>query len=409
MAGAEEKLAFHRCEPSGAEVMPTPPETTRQDRLLSLDVFRGITLVGMVLVNNHPGPIYGPLGHVKWNGWGFADLIFPFFIFIVGVAIPYSLDKRRSQGAGRTAIVLTIFRRSILLFLLGLFLNGYPRFLNEFPHFDLAHLRIFNALQRIALCYFVASLLYLGCKPKTQAALGVFLLVFYYVMTAFVPVPGGHAGMLDFEDRQNNWNHYIDVRAMPGHMQTANWESKGLFSTLPAIATALIGLLTGQYLRSSAPVLRKLVNLYFFGAVGLFLGGLWSLFFPINQNLWTSSLVLLMGGMAMVVFASCYYVADFHKIAWWTPPFLVFGRNSLAVWTLTILLARTLEWIKVGGSGGTTTNLKRYLFHRLADSNILGIWTPGEWNGSLLFAIFYVLLFLGITGMLYRWKVFFKV
>jgi predicted acyltransferase len=380
----------------------------KPERLLSLDVFRGITLAGMVLVNS-PGNrenTYPALLHVDWNGWKFADLILPFFVFIVGVAIPYSLDSLLARGASRKAIVLKIVRRSALLFAIGLAMNAVPHYDDAHDHilfFGLSDLRIFGALQRVALCYLFASLIYLGFRPKGQVVIGALLLVFYFVVMKFVPVPGYGAGVLE---PIGNWAQYIDSHLMAGHLgwhsEAGDWEGKGLLSTLPAIATALIGVLTGQYLKSAAQPLEKTTNMYFFGVLGIFFGTLWSLCFPINQHLWTSSLVLLMGGIALLVLASCYYVCDVKKSTWWTLPLLVFGRNSLAVWVLSIVFQQMLGLICFRGSDGMTIDLKTRMYRWLAD------WA-GPQNGSLLFAVGYVLFWLAVMGLLYRKRIFIKI
>ena len=219
----------------------------------------------------------------------------------------------------------------------------------------------------------------------------------------YVPVPGHGAGVLE---KVGNWAQYIDSRVMGAHCGfKANggvFEGKGLLSTLPAIVTTLMGMATGRYLRTSADSLEKLVNLYFLGALSMFLGSFWNLFFPINQILWTSSLVLFMGGMAMVILASCYYVADVRKIVWWTLPFLVFGMNSLAVWIGSVTFKQTLEKIKWVGSDGKLVDLKTQMYNHLAS------WL-GPLNGSLAFAILYVVFWLGVMGILYRKRIFFKV
>jgi predicted acyltransferase len=180
------------------------------------------------------------------------------------------------------------------------------------------------------------------------------------------------------------------------------YEGKGLLSTLPAIVTTLLGVWTGRYLRSSTGPLEKLVNLYFLGTLAMFVGAFWANFFPVNQNLWTSSLVLLLGGMAVVVLASCYYIADVRKVTWWTPLFLVFGMNSIAVWVGSITLRDTLEKIKIVGSAGKLIDLKTYMFNGLAK------WF-GPWNGSLAFAVLSVFFWLAIMSVLYRKKIFFKI
>ncbi len=371
-----------------------PSPAPKGQRLLSLDVFRGFTLMGMVLVNS-PGStkyIYPAIGHVAWNGWGFADAIFPFFLFIVGVAIPYSIESRKARTASRASLWLHIVRRSVLLFAIGLFMNW-------FPSFDMHTIRVFGVLQRIALCYFFASIIYLEFNALGEAVIGAALLLFYFVMMKYVPVPGYGAGVLE---SVGNWAQYIDVRVIPGTLMNGTSEGKGLLSTLPAIASTLMGVLTGRYLKSTAAPLEKAVNLYLFGSVSFFLGGVWSLSFPINQNLWTSSLVLYMGGMALVVFASCYYLVDIRKSTWWTPPFLVFGTNSIAVWVVTVMFLQTLELIKFTGSDGKLINAKTCLFNAIAAC-------IGPMLGSLLFAVLYVLFWLAVMSVLYRRKIFIKI
>jgi predicted acyltransferase len=391
---------------SQTTALPSPQATSsKKQRLLALDVFRGLTLFGMVLVNS-PGDshfAYPAVKHVAWHGWAFADLVFPFFLFIVGVAIPYSVESRLARGANRGEIVRHVLKRAIVLFAIGLVMNWYHKLDLAYPALDLPHLRFFNVLQRIAICSVLVTTLYLWCKPRVQLALAAVILLSYFVLMEFVPVPGSGAGMLD---KVGNWVQYVDSHVMGAHCgSTENghfYEGKGLLSTLPALVTALMGLWTGRYLRSPAGALEKLVNLYFLGTLAMLLGTFWANFFPINQNLWTSSLVLLMGGIAMVVLASCYYVADVRKVTWWTPPFVVMGANSLAVWIGSVTLKDTLEKIKPAGPAGKAVDLKTHLYDGLVP------WL-GSWNASLAFAVLYVLFWLGIMGVLYRRRIFFKI
>lgn len=359
-----------------------------------MDVFRGLTLVGMVFVNNQGSGqyTYPAFAHVAWNGWTVADAIFPFFLFIVGTAIPYSLESARARGASRRAILGRILRRSILLFAIGVAMNGYP-------FYDFSTIRICGILQRIAICYFCVSWIYLTFGARGQAILGGLLLVSYWIVMQYVPVPGGEAGVLE---PTRNWAHWLDARLLAGHMQFTSWESKGLGSTLPAIVTTLMGAAAGRCLRSSRSPLEKTCQLYFFGAASLLLGAVWGLAFPINQSLWTSSLVLLMGGMALLLLASCYYIVDIKQSIWWTPPLVAMGMNSIAVWVLTKTFARTLELIPIRMTDGTAIHFRGFLFGTMAS------WT-GPWTASWLFAGANILFWLGVMGLLYRWKVFFKV
>jgi predicted acyltransferase len=370
------------------------PVSRPKERLLSLDVFRGFTLLGMVLVNSHPGPIYPSLGHARWNGWGFADLIFPFFVFIVGVAIPYSFANRLARGESRQKLFRHILQRCLLLFSVGVFLNGYPL------AFDLSTLRVMNVLQRIAICYFLASLIFVYIRMKTRSIVWLCgtILVMYYVLMKFVPVPGYGAGVLE---PIGNWGNYIDRHIMLGHMQHDGWEGKSLLGSLPALVTMLMGLLAGVYLRTPRSAYEKLTDLYFYGNVCMVAGWLWSFWFPINQNLWTSSLVLFMGGIALVFLATCYYVVDIKKVTWWTLPCLIFGVNSLAVWVFSQMGMKTLTAINIEGSGGATVSAWKAGGEYLA--NYLG-----PINGSLAFAVLYVLFWLGVMGILYRRRIFIK-
>lgn len=369
-----------------------PPRHQTQ-RLISLDVFRGFTLLGMVLVNSHPGAIYSPLGHARWNGWGFADLIFPFFVFIVGVAIPYSFASRLARGESRESLFWHISRRCVLLFAIGVFLNGYPRF-------DLSTLRVMNVLQRIAICYFLASTMfvYLRMKARSIVWLNGTILVLYFVLMKFVPVPGYGAGVLD---PIGNWGNYIDRHIMLGHMQHDGWEGKSLLGSFPALVTMLMGLLTGMYLRTAGPASEKVTHLYFYGNICMAAGLLWSFWFPINQNLWTSSLVLFMGGLALVFLATCYYTVEIKQITWWILPCLIFGVNSLAVWVFSQLGMKTLMAIHITGSDGAALSLWK------AGGDYLAFFL-GPINGSLTFAVLYDVFWLGVMGILYRRRIFIK-
>jgi predicted acyltransferase len=370
------------------------PVVGSKERLLSLDVFRGLTLLGMVLVNSHPGKIYTPLAHADWNGWTFTDLIFPFFIFIMGVAIPYSLANRLGRGESRKKIFWQILRRSLLLFVVGLFLNGYP-------HFDFSSLRIMGILQRIAICYFLASVIFLIPRVRTKSIIWLSgtILVLYFIIMKFIPVPGNGAGVLE---RIGNWGNYIDQHILSGHMQNKLWEGKSLLGNFPALVTTLIGMLTGIFLRKDRSPYEKLGNMYFYGSICITIGAIWSLWFPINQNLWSSSLVIFMGGMALMFLATCYYIVDIKKVTWWTLPCLFFGMNSTAVWVLSQLGMKTLMAIHISSPNGSAISLWKAGGDRLA-------FYLGPFNGSLAFAVLYDLIWLGLMGILYWQRIFIKI
>lgn len=338
----------------------------------------------MVLVNSHPGPIYPPLAHARWHeGWTFTDLIFPFFIFIVGVAMPYSFARRLASGESGHTIFLHVLKRCLLLFALGLFLNG-------FPHFDLWTLRIMGILQRIAICYGMAAFLYvyLRLSPKSMLAISGVILIAYFVLMCFVPAPGYGAGVLE---PVGNWGNYIDRLVMPGRLQHGDWEGKTLLGNFPALVTMLIGVVAGICLRDETSGYEKLTKLYFYGSASMAAGAIWSLWFPISQSMWTSSLVLLMGGISLLALASCYYLVDVRQSRWWILPCLIYGRNSIAVWVFSQLGMKTMQamgWWEAGGG---------VLMHYL-----------GPLNGSLAFAIVYDLFWLGVMAILYRRKIFIK-
>jgi predicted acyltransferase len=380
--------------PASIQSHPAPPPTVRpKERLMSLDVFRGFTLLGMVLVNSHPGRIFPGLGHASWHGWGFADLIFPFFVFIVGVAMPYSFSNRLERSEGHSKIFLPVLRRCILLFAVGVFLNGYP-------YFDFSTLRVMNVLQRIAICYLLATILYVHLRltVRSMVWLSATILVLYWGLMMFVPVPGYGAGVLQ---PVGNWGNYIDQLVMPGRLGHKTWESKSLLGCIPALVTMLMGLLTGIYLRTSRPVYEKLTHLFFYGALTMAAGVIWSAWFPINQHLWTSSLVLFMGGVAISGLAACYYIVDVKKVTWWTLPFMIFGVNSVAVWIFSQLSMKTLMAITTVAADGTSVSLWK------AGGNLLSSYL-GPMGGSFVFAVLFDLLWLAIMGILYWRRIYIK-
>ena len=373
-----------------------------KERLLALDVFRGMTLVAMTIVNM-PGDhrfTYAPLTHVAWQGWTIADLIFPFFIFIVGVAIPYSFAGRLARGETKGKMVAHILWRAALLFAIGFFMNWYTNFMGGLPRYHLANIRIFGTLQRIAFCYLLASLLFLKLKTRGLAVTATAIVVLYFVLLKFIPVPGHGAGILV---KDGNWVQFIDLHVMRGHMATATWESKGWLGTFPALASMLIGVLTGLCLRSSRAASEKVRALLVAGNLGMLAGLVWSIWIPISQHLWTSSMVLFMGGMAMVILASCYYVADVRKITWWTKPFVIIGMNSLFLWVMggDESSMTSLHLVKIHLADGTHTSLKALIYHALSS------WV-GPLHGSELYALLWVLLWLGILTVMYKRRIFIK-
>jgi predicted acyltransferase len=367
------------------------------NRLVSLDVFRGITIAGMVLVNN-PGTwsaIYWPLAHAEWNGWTPTDLVFPFFLFIVGVAIPLAFGRRMESGGSKRDLYIKVIRRSVIIFALGLFLNG-------FPDFPLAEIRIPGVLQRIAVCYLIASLIFLTTRVRTQVIIAIALLLIYWLVMTKLHAPGFAVGDLSKEGSLASW---IDRVVFGPHIwkQGKVYDPEGILSTIPAIVTTLFGVLTGQWLRSERTALEKLAGLFVAGAVAVMIGWSWNAFFPINKALWTSSYVMFTTGLALQLLALCYWLVDIKGYRRWAWPFIVFGVNAIALYVGSGLMAEVMGLIKIPQPDGTTISLQGWIF-----TNLYLSWLPPI-QASLMYAISYVLLWLFLMWLLYRKRIFIKI
>jgi predicted acyltransferase len=368
------------------------------ERLLSLDVFRGITIAGMILVNN-PGSwsyIYAPLKHAEWHGWTPTDLIFPFFLFIVGVAITYSIGGKVERGQSQKSLMLGIIRRSAILFGLGLFLNGFP----FFPLDKILHIRIPGVLQRIAICFLFASLIYLKTKVRGLLLWTIALLAIYWLLMKWVPVPGFGAGDLSAE---GSLAGYLDALLMPGHIYRPTYDPEGILSTVPAIATTLTGILAGYWLKSPANMAERVNVMLIAGIVLTGVGKFMDLWFPINKSLWTSSYAVFTTGAALLFLGVAYWLIDMKGYRAWAKPFVIFGSNAIAVFVGSGILARLMALIKWTTAEGTPIDLKTYIY-----KTFFVTWA-GDLNGSLGFAIAYILFWLMVMTLLYRKKIFFKV
>ncbi len=363
-------------------------------RLSSLDAFRGLTIAGMILVNN-PGSwnhVYAPLRHAEWHGWTPTDLVFPFFLFIVGISISLSFSRRMEQGIAKNELYLKILKRTVILFGLGILLA-------LFPHFNFLTIRIPGVLQRIALCYLFSSLLFLKTGIKGRCMASFSFLAVYWLVMKLVPVPGYGPGVLAYE---GNLCAFIDSRLLGGHLYKPGFDPEGILSTLPAIATTLLGTLTGDWLRSSKTILHKTIGLLggalFFTLSGLLLHPL----FPINKQLWTSTYVLFTAGVALLFLVFCYWMIEGMRIKKWATPFLILGSNAIMVYVGSTLMAKLISLIKVSVSGKLLT-LKAYIYNSL-----LAPWA-GNLNGSLLFPLLLIILWIGIMLPLYRKKIIIKI
>jgi predicted acyltransferase len=371
--------------------MPTTSPIESQ-RLVSLDVFRGITIAGMVLVNN-PGSwehIYWPLEHAAWSGWTPTDLVFPFFVFIIGVAIPLAFARRMESGGSKRDLYLKIIKRTLIIFAIGLFLNGLP-------YFQLTEYRIPGVLQRLAVCYFFASIIFLNTKVRTQIVIAIGLLVFYWLLVKLVPAPGFAAGDLT---KEGSLPSYVDRVVFGKHVwaQARVYDPEGLLSTIPAIATCLIGVLTGTWLRTEKTRYEKAAGMFVVGAVLVAIGWACNSFFVINKALWTSSYVLFTGGLALQFLSICYWLIDIQGYRRWAKPFEVFGLNAIALYVVADLLAVALGFFKVGGD-----SLGSWIY-----THMFASWASPI-NASLAMAICFVLVCLGLMWILYHRKIFLKV
>jgi predicted acyltransferase len=365
-----------------AGALVTPPAAPA--RLLSLDALRGLTVAAMVLVNN-PGTwsaVYAPLRHAAWHGWTPTDMVFPFFLFVVGVSIPLALGPALERGTG--GLSLRVLRRAAVIFTLGLLLHALP-------FFPLADLRIPGVLQRIAICYLLAALLVLatgGARGwRVQAVAAGVLLVGYWLLMTRVVAPGYVAGDLSPE---GNLAGYVDRLVLgPRHIWRASrvYDPEGILSSLPATATTLMGVLAGHWLRAGRaadrPAARIAAGLAVGGAVAAALGWLWGLSFPVNKALWTSSYALLMAGLAALALAACHWAIEGRSHRGWAAPFAVLGVHALTLFFLSGLVSKLLVIVRVGAGG---PRLQSWLF-----AHLFAPWASAI-NASLAYALAYVLL-----------------
>ncbi|HKA35974.1 MAG TPA: heparan-alpha-glucosaminide N-acetyltransferase domain-containing protein [Thermoanaerobaculia bacterium] len=379
---------------------PDHPITRSPDRLVSLDVFRGATIAGMLVVNT-PGTwshVYPQLLHADWHGWTYTDTIFPFFLFIVGVAMAFSFGRRAAaEGGSRANLLLHTFRRGAIIFGLGLGLNILSYFL-----FHRTYLRIPGVLQRIGVCFFFAALIYVLLGKKGLLPAAAVLLVGYWALMTFVPVPGYGTGRLDLE---GNLARHVDTAVLGRHTwkHDPDWDPEGPLSTLSAIATTLLGIVAGEWLRSAEGWKKKIGGLLAGGAVAFFAGLVWGAVFPINKNLWTSSYTLLMSGLGAVCLGACLWIVDVKEWKGWAKPFEWLGVNAIALFVLSTLATLLLLWVKVDAGEGKKRSLYaaiyRTVFDHFADPRV----------GSLLFALAYLAVWTAVFGVLYRKRIFIKV
>jgi predicted acyltransferase len=377
----------------------------RPGRLLSLDVLRGLTIAFMILVNNNgnEAAAYWPLKHAAWNGFTPTDLVFPTFLFLVGISTVYSTAVRLAQGATRQSLFLHILRRSVILYLLGLVVNS-------FPYFHLHTMRFYGVLPRIAICYLIIASLYLLSPGwRSKAALAIAALAGYWILMRFVPVPGYGIPTHDIPllDRDANLTAWLDRQVFSApHLYERTRDPEGLLSTIPALATALLGLLTGIWLRTQRTLRAKAAGIATAGLTGVLLGSLWNVSFPINKKLWTSSYVFFAGGLSLLLLALCLLIVDLRQKTSSTSghsrflsPVFVFGTNAISAYVFSELLQSTLTSIHPRQG----INLQQLLYRSMADV------IPNQAFASLLYSIAFVAICWVPVSLLYRRSIFIKI
>jgi predicted acyltransferase len=434
------------------------------NRLLSLDVMRGLTIAGMILVNNPGdwGNLYAPLEHAEWHGCTPTDWVFPFFLFMVGVAIPLALGKRKERGDDQGQISRKIVSRSLIIIGLGLFLAAHPMFyfrdktspwfvvhlvimaiamltvftrevLNQsqfqtvvwqqrrkwvsylawamiagmvvlgFFYYDFSHMRFPGVLQRIGLVYLACGFLFLKTTPKVQLLTGIGLLLLYWALMTLVPVPDGYAPNLDMETNLAAW--FDRTILTTNHLWAAakTWDPEGLLSTLPAIATGIAGMLTGEWLRSNRTDYEKVSGILAVGALLFALGLIWNEVFPLNKKIWTSSYVVYMAGISLLFLGTIYWLVDIKGWKGWIAPFQVYGVNALFAFLLSGIVGRLLGVIKVAVPEGEPIGIGSWMYQH----SFAGILSPI--NASLAWAICMVVFIWSACWILYRNRIYIKV
>ncbi|HEV7992066.1 MAG TPA: DUF5009 domain-containing protein [Gemmatimonadaceae bacterium] len=408
-------------------VLPPPPAAPARERLLSLDVFRGITVAGMLLVND-PGTwsaIYPPLEHAEWNGWTPTDLIFPFFLFIAGITTQLSLGARRARGDDDRAIRNQIIRRGALIFLFGLLINGFPYFtwgdvagaadpsLLQRIGDRLLHWRMLGVLQRIGIAYMCAALITLRTTLKQQVVILAALLIGYWIVMTALPVPGeGTIGALLLDSPTRTMAAWVDRTVLDwsrwglgNHLwaSSVRWDPEGVLSTVPAIGTAMLGNLAGRWIAERRPLTERLAGLSAAGALAMMVALMWNWVLPINKSLWTSSYVLFSAGLASLALATVMWIVDFQRVRRGTRLFVIYGVNPIVAFVGSAVMARCIYSIFKVTYEGRRIPLQEGIYRTLFASWLSPV------NASLAFAIAFVLLWYGILSVLHRRGIILKV
>ncbi|MEH3113173.1 acyltransferase family protein [Pedobacter terrae] len=385
--------------------------TEPNQRLLSLDFFRGLTVAAMILVNNPGswGHIYAPLEHAEWNGCTPTDLIFPFFLWIVGVSIAFAMSSSKANPSTHQKTIIKAIKRGIILYLLGFFLAIFGKIISALTTDNtiieaFQTVRLLGVLQRIGIVFVISSIIFIKFSNKTIFKTLIVILALYWALMTFIPVPGIGYPNLEKETNLAAWIDRGILTEAHTWASSKTWDPEGVLSTLPAIGTCLFGILIGVWMR------RKDVNnptkvawLFTTGITSVILGLLWDLQFPINKSLWTSSFVLYTGGLASIGLALCYWIIDVQGYKKFTTPFVVYGVNAITVFFLAGLMPRVLNLIQITKADGNKTGILVWLYETC--------YTPffSPINASLVWAITYVLGFYVLLYFMYKKNIIIKV
>ena len=371
--------------------MTGEPAGKKPGRLVSLDALRGFTIAAMVIVND-PGSwkhVYPPLLHAEWNGCTITDLVYPFFIFIIGISITLAYTKRMEANVQKKSLYRKIFIRSVTIYLLGLFLCLAPEF-------DFGAIRWTGVLQRISVVFLACALIFLNTGWKTQIKTGAIILLLYWIIIAYLPVPG--IGRPDLSVPEKNWANYLDTLILPGVMWQDTWDPEGILSTFPAIVSGISGMLVGKLYLTVRDENKRLVWLFFLGFTMFLAGGIWNWVFPINKNIWTSSYVLYTSGLGTMGLAACILIVDILGYVKWTRLGVVYGANAITAYVLAGILTLVFYNIPIGGA-----SLNNWFMDGLTS---LGI---AARLASFLYAFIYMLIIYIPALILYKRKIFIKV
>ena len=385
--------------------------TEPKQRLLSLDFFRGLTVAAMILVNNPGswGHIYAPLEHAEWNGCTPTDLIFPFFLWIVGVSIAFAMSSSKADPPSHQKTIIKAIKRGIILYLLGFFLAIFGKIISTiiddrsiWEAFQTV--RLLGVLQRIGIVFIISSIIFIKVSNKTIFKILIVILALYWALMTFIPEPGVGYPNLEKETNLAAWIDRGILTEAHTWASSKTWDPEGVLSTLPAVGTCLFGILVGVWMRrKDVDNATKVAWLFTTGITAVILGLLWDLQFPINKALWTSSYVLYAGGLASIGMALCYWVIDVQGYKKFTTPFVVYGVNAITVFFLAGLMPRVLNLIQITKPDGTKTGL----LVRFYETCYTPFFSPI--NASLVWAITYVLGFYVLLYFMYKKNIIIKV